>query len=170
MEADGAPPRPARSSATTDHPLYYDRYRLPVMHTETNLNEGPRGTGPSTKLSGSGGPACSALLQRRRAIVELHLVLAHRPGRPGTSRSAARRGTVNPLGLCDLDRNLRAVGRACKTHPRWRRVLPTQSACLRIARGAPERHRQTVGRRGRRDAQNFRERAGRPTSGTGGES
>ena len=22
---------------------YYDRYRLPVMHTETNLNEGPTG-------------------------------------------------------------------------------------------------------------------------------
>ena len=22
---------------------YYERYRLPVMHTETNLNEGPRG-------------------------------------------------------------------------------------------------------------------------------
>ena len=40
-------------------------------------------------------------------------------------------GNVNPLGLYDLDRKIRAVGKAYKQLiADWRNVLPTQSVCL----------------------------------------
>jgi hypothetical protein len=40
-------------------------------------------------------------------------------------------GRVNPLGLYDLDRNIRRVGRSYKQLIRdWREVLPAQSVCL----------------------------------------
>jgi hypothetical protein len=40
-------------------------------------------------------------------------------------------GNVNPLGLYDLDRNIRRVGRAYKQLiADWREVLPAQSVCL----------------------------------------
>jgi hypothetical protein len=43
------------------------------------------------------------------------------------------RGTVNPLGLFDLQRNIRAVGTAYRDLIRdWGEVLPTQSICLRV--------------------------------------
>ena len=42
-------------------------------------------------------------------------------------------GRVNPLGLYDLDRNIRPVGKAYQQLiQRWRRVLPTQSVCLTL--------------------------------------
>jgi beta-glucosidase/6-phospho-beta-glucosidase/beta-galactosidase len=42
-------------------------------------------------------------------------------------------GRVNPLGLCDLDRNIRPVGFAYKQLIRkWRETLPTESNVLRI--------------------------------------
>ena len=42
-------------------------------------------------------------------------------------------GHVNPLGLYDLDRNIRAVGLAYKKLiSDWRDVLPTQSVCLQV--------------------------------------
>jgi hypothetical protein len=42
-------------------------------------------------------------------------------------------GNVNPLGLYDLDRNIRAVGRSYKQliHD-WCQVLPAQSVCLQL--------------------------------------
>ena len=42
-------------------------------------------------------------------------------------------GHVNPLGLYDLDRNIRPVGRAYQQLiQRWRKVLPTESVCLTV--------------------------------------
>jgi hypothetical protein len=42
-------------------------------------------------------------------------------------------GNVNPLGLFDLDRNIRAVGKAYKKLIRdWRDVLPASSLCLSV--------------------------------------
>jgi hypothetical protein len=42
-------------------------------------------------------------------------------------------GRVNTLGLYDLDRNIRPVGKAYQLLiQRWRRVLPTQSVCLTV--------------------------------------
>ena len=42
-------------------------------------------------------------------------------------------GNVNPLGLYDLDRNIRAVGKAYKQLIQdWREVLPASSVCLAV--------------------------------------
>ena len=42
-------------------------------------------------------------------------------------------GRVNPLGLFDLDRNIRVVGRAYKRLiEAWRPVLSTQETCPRL--------------------------------------
>ncbi|MFO0607129.1 MAG: family 1 glycosylhydrolase [Polyangiales bacterium] len=149
--------------------LYYDRYRLPVMHTETNLNEGPRGTeavdwlwkewANVLRLRNDGVPIVGFTWYSLTDQVDWDVALRE------------RRGTVNPLGLCDLDRNLRAVGRAYKELIReWREVLPTQSACLRMPVVLPSEHETDVGRRSRRDAQNHASAPAAPTSGTGGES
>src|SRR4051812_16545422 len=48
---------------------------------------------------------------------------------------------MNPLGLYDIDRNIRAVGRAYKKliHD-WRAVLPTQSVCLTVPLVGPNEH------------------------------
>ena len=44
-----------------------------------------------------------------------------------------RNNRVNPLGLYDLDRNIRNVGRAYRQLiSDWRNVLPTQSLCLTV--------------------------------------
>jgi hypothetical protein len=44
-----------------------------------------------------------------------------------------RNNRVNPLGLYDLDRNIRNVGRAYRQLIQdWRNVLPTQSLCLTV--------------------------------------
>ena len=40
-------------------------------------------------------------------------------------------GHVNPLGLYDLDRKIRPVGKAYQQLVReWRNILPTESVCL----------------------------------------
>ena len=50
-------------------------------------------------------------------------------------------GNVNPLGLYDLDRNIRAVGKAYKQLIKdWRDVLPTQSVCLVVPIATPHEH------------------------------
>ena len=48
-------------------------------------------------------------------------------------------GNVNPLGLYDLDRNIRNVGKAYKQLIRdWRDVLPASSVCLTVPLAAPD--------------------------------
>ena len=49
------------------------------------------------------------------------------------------RNKVNPLGLYDLDRNIRPVGEAYKKMIKdWREILPTQSVCLNVPIEVPE--------------------------------
>ncbi|HUR47765.1 MAG TPA: hypothetical protein VMZ27_17910 [Candidatus Saccharimonadales bacterium] len=56
-------------------------------------------------------------------------------------------GRVNPLGLYDLDRKIRAVGKAYKDLIRdWREVLPTQSVCLRVPIDWPSEKDRLQGR------------------------
>jgi hypothetical protein len=48
-------------------------------------------------------------------------------------------GNQNPLGLYDLDRNIRPVGEAYKKLiSQWKQVLPTQTACLQIPLVMPQ--------------------------------
>jgi len=47
-------------------------------------------------------------------------------------------GCLNPVGLYDLDRKIRPVGRAYKQLIKdWAQVLPTQSVCLQVPLARP---------------------------------
>jgi beta-glucosidase len=115
---------------------YYDRYLLPVMHTETNLNEGPRGDeavywlwkewANVLRVRNNGVPIVGFTWYSLTDQIDWDIALRE------------ERGTVNPLGLYDLNRNIRAVGKAYRQLiADWRDVLPTQSVCLRVPLDLP---------------------------------
>jgi beta-glucosidase len=108
---------------------YHDRYRLPVMHTETNLNQGPIGTeavdwlwkewANVLRVRNDGVPVVGFTWYSLTDQVDWDSALR------------VKNGNVNPLGLYDLDRKIRPVGTAYKKLiDQWRDVLPTQSLCL----------------------------------------
>jgi beta-glucosidase/6-phospho-beta-glucosidase/beta-galactosidase len=110
---------------------YYDRYRLPVMHTETNLKEGPNGNeavqwlwkewASVLRLRNDGIPTVGFTWYSLTDQVDWDTALRE------------QNGNVNPLGLFDLDRNIRNVGRAYKQLIQdWRDVLPASSVCLAV--------------------------------------
>jgi beta-glucosidase/6-phospho-beta-glucosidase/beta-galactosidase len=116
---------------------YYNRYRLPVMHTETNLMEGPNGDeavrwlrkewANVLRVRNNGVPIVGFTWYSLTDQVDWDVALRE------------NNGTVNPLGLFDLDRNIRAVGAAYRDLIRdWGEVLPTQSMCLRVPIMMPE--------------------------------
>jgi beta-glucosidase len=110
---------------------YYERYRLPVMHTETNLNEGPRGDEAVYWLW----KEWANVLRVRNNGVPIVGFTWYSITDQVDWDSALRedKGNVNPLGLYDLDRKPRAVGKAYKQLIKdWADVLPTQSVCLRV--------------------------------------
>ncbi|HLL30316.1 MAG TPA: hypothetical protein VK403_04905, partial [Allosphingosinicella sp.] len=110
---------------------YYDRYLLPVMHTETNLREGPNGDeavqwlwkewASVLRLRNDGIPTVGFTWYSLTDQVDWDTALRE------------QNGNVNPLGLYDLDRNIRNVGKAYKQliHD-WKDVLPASSVCLSV--------------------------------------
>ena len=120
---------------------YYDRYRLPVMHTETNF------------IQGAGGNESADWLWKQWANV----LRVRNDGIPITGFTwysltdqidwdtalREQNNRVNPLGLFDLERNIRPVGAAYKQLINdWRDVLPTQSVCLQVPIVMPSEHRE----------------------------
>jgi beta-glucosidase/6-phospho-beta-glucosidase/beta-galactosidase len=116
---------------------YYDRYSLPVMHTETNLNEGHNGDEAVNwlrkqfanvlRVRNSGVPTIGFTWYSLTDQVDWDTALREDNGR------------VNPLGLYDLDRNIRSVGRTYQQLiSDWRDVLPVQSECLALPLVPPE--------------------------------
>jgi hypothetical protein len=110
---------------------YYDRYRLPVMHTETNYAEGPLGDEAVYWLWKEW---ANVLRVRNDGIPVIGFTWYSLTDQVDWD-SALREdnGNVNPLGLFDLDRRIRPVGLAYKkiVHE-WGGVLPTQSVSLRV--------------------------------------
>ncbi len=110
---------------------YHARYGLPVMHTETNLDEGPNGDEAERWLwkQWSG-----VLRLRREGIPVLGFTWYSLTDQiDWTSALREQAGVVNPRGLYDLDRKPRRVGLAYKRLiESWRDVLPTQSLCLQV--------------------------------------
>jgi beta-glucosidase len=122
---------------------YHNRYRLPVMHTETNLNQGPLGTEAVDWMW----KQWANVLRVRNDGVPIVGFTWYSLTDQIDWDSALREsnGNVNPLGLYDLDRNIRPVGKAYKKLiSQWRDVLPTQSLCLTVPvvmpNEADERH------------------------------
>jgi beta-glucosidase/6-phospho-beta-glucosidase/beta-galactosidase len=110
---------------------YHQRYRLPVMHTETNLREGPNGDEAEfwlwkqwanvLRVRNDGVPVVGFTWYSLTDQIDWGTALRERNGK------------VDPLGLYDLDRRPRRVGEAYRTLIRdWRDVLPTESVCLQV--------------------------------------
>ena len=110
---------------------YYDRYRIPVMHTETNFRQGPNGDeaifwlwkewANVLRVRNDGIPVVGFTWYSLTDQVDWNSAL----------REDAN--SVDPLGLYDLDRKIRPVGEAYKKLMQdWSDVLPTQSVCLRV--------------------------------------
>ena len=118
---------------------YYDRYRLPVMHTETNLQEGPNGDEAVNWLWKEW---ANVLRVRNNGVPVVGFTWYSLTDQiDWDSALREKKGCVNPLGLYDLDRNIRAVGRAYKQLiSDWRDVLPTQSMCLQVPLVMPSEH------------------------------
>ncbi len=110
---------------------YYQRYKLPIMHTETNLNQGPRGDeavlwlwkewANVLRIRNDGMPIVGFTWYSLTDQVDWDTALREQNHR------------VNPLGLYDLDRRIRPVGKAYRQLiSDWCLVLPTQSVCLQV--------------------------------------
>lgn len=105
---------------------YFQRYRLPVMHTETNLADAERAPGWLKKewanlfrLRQDGVPIIGFTWYSLTDQVDWDTALREDNGR------------VNPLGLYDLDRRIRPAGVAYrKLIADWRGLLPTGSHSL----------------------------------------
>ncbi|TCD01890.1 glycosyl hydrolase family protein [Erythrobacteraceae bacterium CFH 75059] len=108
---------------------YYARYGLPIMHTETNMKEGPNGDEAVQWLWKQW---ANVLRVRNDGIATVGFTwysLTDQMDWDTALREVNNR--VHPVGLFDLDRNCRAVGKAYKKLiADWREVLPAFSHCL----------------------------------------
>ena len=127
---------------------YHDRYKLPVMHTETNMREGPDGDeavqwlwkqwANVLRVRNTGVPTVGFTWYSLTDQVDWDTALRE------------DNGNVNPLGLYDLDRNIRQVGRAYKQLiQEWQNLLPAQSVCLTVPLVLPDEYDDPSARRRR---------------------
>jgi beta-glucosidase len=110
---------------------YYSRYRIPIMHTETNFAEGATG---EEAVSWLWKEWANVLRVRNDGIPIVGFTWYSLVDQVDWDTALREpNGRVNPLGLCDLDRKVRRVGRAYqRLIAGWRDVLPTQSVCLQV--------------------------------------
>ena len=105
---------------------YFDRYHLPVMHTETNLRDAARAPAwlwkewaNMLRLKQDGVPIIGFTWYSLTDQIDWDTALRE------------DNGNVNELGLYDLDRKIRPVGEAYKRLvAQWRDILPVESICL----------------------------------------
>jgi hypothetical protein len=115
---------------------YHDRYQIPVMHTETNLVEGPNGDEAVLWLRKQW---ANALRIRNAGIPMLGFTWYSLTDQVDWDTALREEnGHVNALGLYDLDRRERAVGREYrKLIAEWSSVLPMQSQSMVLPVRAP---------------------------------
>lgn len=134
---------------------YYARYRLPVMHTETNIAEGPNGDEAVNwlwkewanvlRVRNDGVPTVGFTWYSLTDQVDWDVGLREQNNR------------IHPVGLYDMNREIRPVGRSYKQLIRdWREVLPTQSICLTVPVVAPSEYDDRSSVRHRDDARRLR--------------
>ena len=112
---------------------YFDRYRLPVMHTETNLEE----TGDGAAVRWLRKEFANVVHVRDQGVPILGFTWYSITDQVDWDNMLREvRGVVNPLGLFDLDRNIRPVGVAYKELiAGWRELLPVRTGVLKLAMG-----------------------------------
>ena len=115
---------------------YFERYRIPVMHTETNMAQGEVGDEAVRWLRKEW---ANVVRVRDAGIPILGFTWYSITDQVDwDSMLTADRGVVNPLGLYDLDRNIRPVGRAFKELiAAWGALLPVQSVVLTLPLDLP---------------------------------
>lgn len=134
---------------------YYSRYRLPVMHTETNIAEGPNGDEAVNwlwkewanvlRVRNDGVPTVGFTWYSLTDQVDWDTALREENGR------------VHPVGLYDLNREIRPVGISYRQLiADWGSVLPTQSVCLTVPVVPPSEHATLAAMRERVDARALR--------------
>lgn len=118
---------------------YYERYKLPIMHTETNLSQGAGGNeavdwlwkewSSVLRVRNDGMPVVGFTWYSLVDQVDWDTALREKNCR------------VNPLGLFDLKRQIRPVGQAYRQLIRdWRAVLPSQTVALAVPVVLPSEH------------------------------
>jgi beta-glucosidase len=134
---------------------YYQRYRLPVMHTETNIAEGPNGDEAVNWLWKEW---ANVLRVRNDGVPTVGFTwysLTDQMDWDTALREPNMR--VHPVGLYDLNRQIRPVGRSYKQLiSDWQAVLPTQSVCLVVPVVPPSEHDERASERQRSDARQMR--------------
>jgi beta-glucosidase len=115
---------------------YHARYKLPVMHTETNLDEGDsreeavewlwRQWANVMVVRNSGVPTVGFTWYSLTDQVDWNSALREQDGH------------VERVGLVDLDRQIRPVGYAYRALiSEWQNLLPAQSFCLTVPIALP---------------------------------
>ena len=137
---------------------YYDRYRLPVMHTETNFNDMKDGEGAVDWLWRQW---ANVLRVRNDGVPIVGFTWYSLTDQTDWDVALREvRGTVNPVGLYDLNRNIRPVGRAYQQiMQEWSTVLPTQSVCLTVPTIWPQEWDDPFAQRRRAEAAERRKAA-----------
>jgi beta-glucosidase len=153
--ADDGTRRPAGETLGYDDIVtqYYQRYRLPIMHTETSA---PEGLSSSEAVDWLWKEWANALRVRNNGVPLVGFTwfpLIDQIGWTETGRPAGEGepGQVNPVGLYDLNRRRRPVGDAYAALIRdWRQLLPAQSVCLLMPIVLPSEYNEPMAQR-RRD-------------------
>jgi beta-glucosidase len=138
---------------------YHDRYQMPVMHTETNLYEGPTGQEAEDWLW----KQWANVLRVRNVGIPILGFTWYSITDQVDWDTALREdnGRVNPLGLFDLDRNIRRVGERYRQIIRdWSEVLPAMSHALVLPLDMPDEPAETKDEKLRRHALRYVRRPG----------
>jgi beta-glucosidase len=125
------------------------------MHTETNIAEGPNGDEAVNWLWKEW---ANVLRVRNDGVPTVGFTwysLTDQMDWDTALREPNMR--VHPVGLYDLNREIRPVGRSYKQLiTDWGAVLPTQSICLTVPIVPPSEHEEPTAERQRSDAQRLR--------------
>lgn len=132
---------------------YYQRYRLPVMHTETSA---PESLGSGEAVDWLWKEWANALRVRNNGIplvgfTWFPLIDQVDWTETGPPLPPAEEGNIHPVGLYDINRRRRPVGDAYSQLIRdWRQLLPAQSVCLLMPITLPSEYDEPMAQR-RRD-------------------
>lgn len=110
---------------------YHARYRLPVMHTETNFMEGPNADEAVNWLWKQW---ANVLRVRNDGVPTVGFTWYSLTDQTDWDTALREKNDrIHPVGLFDLNRQIRPVGKSYKRLiADWRDVLPTQSVCLTV--------------------------------------
>jgi beta-glucosidase/6-phospho-beta-glucosidase/beta-galactosidase len=117
---------------------YHDRYGLPVMHTETNLRDDNPGDAERWLWK----QWANVLRVRNDGVAVIGFTWYSLTDQVDwNSALREENGHIDTVGLYDLDRRIRPVGRAFqRLVSQWREVLPAQSLCLQVPVVMPSDH------------------------------